>query len=190
MEIIVTSMVEIRTRVNSAANVSQQQVNSSGLYMSINRTIQTEQTPVSACFSLSQPQNTQKKNFTDGDKTCDNLLFPAGFEPTTVRVLGGRDYHYTTKKTCSGMHRMFKMNLFSNKLTNKQNLEGAVGTGSVVSVNHLFLTPVAYQLMKLGCQGVTRVTHAPTFHFKVAGTSFLAGELVILMRHARRKREI
>ena len=42
--------------------------------------------------------------------------------------------------------------------------------------------------MKLGCQGVTRVTHAPTFHFKVAGTSFLAGELVILMRHAREKR--
>ena len=43
-------------------------------------------------------------------------------------------------------------------------------------------------MKKLGCQGVTRVTHAPTFHFKVAGTSFLAGELVILMRHAREKR--
>ena len=28
----------------------------------------------------------------------------------------------------------------------------------VVSVIHLFLTPVADKLMKLGCQGVTRVT--------------------------------
>ena len=36
----------------------------------------------------------------------------------------------------------------------------------VVSVIHLFLTPVADKLMKLGCQGVTRVTHAPTFHLK------------------------
>ena len=42
MEIIVTSMVEIRTRVNNAAKVSYQQVYSSGLYTSINRTIQTE----------------------------------------------------------------------------------------------------------------------------------------------------
>ena len=103
MEIIVVSMVEIRTRVNNAAKVSYQQVYSSGLYTSINRTIQTEQTPVSACFSLSQPQNTQKeKNSTDGDKTCDNLLLLAGLEPATFRVLGGRDYHYTTK-ICGGM---------------------------------------------------------------------------------------
>ena len=36
----------------------------------------------------------------------------------------------------------------------------------VVSVIHLFLTPVADKLMKLGCQGVMRVTHAPTFHLK------------------------
>ena len=43
-------------------------------------------------------------------------------------------------------------------------------------------------VVNVGCKGVTRVTHAPTFHFKVAGTSFLAGELVILMRHAREKR--
>ena len=61
MEIIVKSIVEIRTRVNSAAKVSYQQVYSSGLYTSIMRTIQTEQTPVSTCFSLSQPQNNQKK---------------------------------------------------------------------------------------------------------------------------------
>ena len=33
--------------------------------------------------------------------------------------------------------------LASNKLTNKQNLEGAMGTGSIVSFFHLFLTPVA-----------------------------------------------
>ena len=61
MEIIVKSIVEIRTRVNSAAKVSYQQVYSSDLYTSINRRIQTEWPPVSACFSLSQPQNTQKK---------------------------------------------------------------------------------------------------------------------------------
>ena len=62
MEIIVTSIAEIRTRVNSAAKVSYQQVYySSDLYTSINRRIQTEWPPVSACFSLSQPQNTQKK---------------------------------------------------------------------------------------------------------------------------------
>ena len=38
----------------------------------------------------------------------------------------------------------------------------------VVSVIHLFLTPVADKLMKLGCDklGDTRVTHAPTFHLK------------------------
>ena len=36
----------------------------------------------------------------------------------------------------------------------------------VVSVIHLFLTPVADKLMKLGCQGVTRVTHARKFHLK------------------------
>ena len=57
----VKSIVEIRTRVNSAAKVSYQQVYSSDLYTSINRRIQTEWPPVSACFSLSQPQNTQKK---------------------------------------------------------------------------------------------------------------------------------
>ena len=61
MEIIVKSIVEIRTRVNSAAKVSYQQVYSSDLYTSINRRIQTEWPPVSACSSLSQPQNTQKK---------------------------------------------------------------------------------------------------------------------------------
>ena len=57
----VKSIVEIRTRVNSAAKVSYQQVYSSDLYTSINRRIQTEWPTVSVCFSLSQPQNTQKK---------------------------------------------------------------------------------------------------------------------------------
>ena len=33
----------------------------------------------------------------DGDKTCDILLLLAGLEPATFRVLGGHDYHHTTK---------------------------------------------------------------------------------------------
>ena len=43
-------------------------------------------------------------------------------------------------------------------------------TDPVVSIIYLLLAPVALlapvELMKLGCQGDTGVTHAGTFHFK------------------------
>ena len=39
-------------------------------------------------------------------------------------------------------------------------------TDPVVSVICLLLAPVADELMKLGCQDETGVTHAGTFHFK------------------------
>ena len=39
-------------------------------------------------------------------------------------------------------------------------------TEPVVSIIYLLLAPDADELMKLGCQGVTGVTHAGTFHFK------------------------
>ena len=38
------------------------------------------------------------------------VVFPAGLEPATFRVLGGRDNHYTTETTCS-----FQRNLPDSK---------------------------------------------------------------------------
>ena len=33
-------------------------------------------------------------------------VFPAGLEPATFRVLGGRDNHYTTETTCSFQRKL------------------------------------------------------------------------------------
>ena len=34
------------------------------------------------------------------------VVFPAGLEPATFRVLGGRDNHYTTETTCSFQRKL------------------------------------------------------------------------------------
>ena len=140
MEIIVTSIVEMRTRVNSAAKVSYQQVYSSDLYTSINRRIQTEWPPVSACFSLSQPQNTLKKiqrmviklGFLMLRTIVTTFCFWQGpnLRPSACQVtrlsLHQRNLQVITFVAFTACLKC----LVSNNLTNKQNLEGAVGKGS------------------------------------------------------------
>ena len=43
-------------------------------------------------------------------------MFPAGLEPATFRVLGGRDNHYTTETFLNTKLENFEYNHFKNRV--------------------------------------------------------------------------
>ena len=64
-------------------------------------------------------------------------------------------------------------------------------TDPVVSVICLLLAPVADELMKLGCQDETGVTHAGTFHFKFMFDSLkLKSQRINFQHNHRRQKDV